>query len=102
MASITDGSTNRRGFLRRAMVAGGALAFPGALGGLAGLGLPRRAYAAPGQGGYGPLAPKPDLRDGALRVSLPEGFQYRSFGVAGVRMSDGNPTPLAHDGMAAF
>ncbi len=51
---------------------------------------------------YGPVRPARDLRDGVERVALPEGFSYRSFGVAGTPMSDGNLTPLAHDGMAAF
>ena len=47
-------------------------------------------------GGYGPLAPAgPEL-------ALPEGFRYRMFGVEGTPMSDGRPTPRAHDGMAAF
>jgi secreted PhoX family phosphatase len=59
-------------------------------------------YAAPGDGAYGPLAAVADLRDGVSRLALPAGFQYRSFGVAGEMMTDGNPTPLAHDGMAAF
>ena len=49
-----------------------------------------------GEGSYGPLqAACPDL-------ALPPGFQYRKFGVTGSRMSDGLPTPAAHDGMAAF
>ena len=52
--------------------------------------------------GYGRLVPAPDLRDGVRRISLPEGFSYRSFGLAGTIMSDGNLTPLAHDGMATF
>jgi secreted PhoX family phosphatase len=59
-------------------------------------------------GGYGPLAPVPDLRDGAERLWLPEGFQYRSFGVRWTAAApeftteDGVPTPGRHDGMAAF
>ncbi len=49
-----------------------------------------------GEGSYGPLqAAGPDL-------ALPPGFQYRKFGVTGSLMSDGFPTPAAHDGMAAF
>jgi secreted PhoX family phosphatase len=73
-----------------------ALAARGALG--AGMG---RAYAQ-GGGGYGPISPVADLRDGVQRVALPQGFSYRSFGVTGTPMSDGNLTALAHDGMAAF
>ena len=48
------------------------------------------------EGSYGPLQTAgPDL-------TLPAGFQYRKFGLAGSLMSDGVSTPLAHDGMAAF
>jgi secreted PhoX family phosphatase len=61
-----------------------------------------RAYAAPGDGGYRPLAPVADQRDGVQRISLPRGFLYVNFGVAGTPMSDKNLTPIAHDGMAAF
>lgn len=68
--------------------------------GLAGAG---RAWAKPGKsGGYGPLSPRPDLRDGVSRLALPEGFQYRSMSVAGQTMSDGAKVPLAHDGTAVF
>ncbi len=52
--------------------------------------------------GYGPPRPSPDLSDGVNRLAVAEGFSYRSFGVAGTPMSDGNLTPIAHDGMAAF
>jgi hypothetical protein len=95
-------NVSRRGFLKgAAVVAGGAVALPAfqALGLLQTNG---RVQAAPGAGAYGPISPKADLRDGVERISLPDGFVYRSFGVGGDLMSDGNPTPLAHDGMAAF
>ncbi len=61
-----------------------------------------RPSAPKGNGGYGPLFPTPDLRDGVSRISLPEGFSYRSFSLAGTMMSDGNQVPLAHDGMGVF
>src|SRR5919109_1139391 len=52
--------------------------------------------AAEGEGGYGPLqAAGPEL-------ALPAGFTYRRFSLTGTPMSDGRPTPSAHDGMAAF
>ncbi|MGH3090498.1 MAG: alkaline phosphatase PhoX [Rubrobacteraceae bacterium] len=55
-----------------------------------------RRPAGPGEGGYGPLQPAgPEL-------ALPAGFTYRMFGVEGTIMSDGDPTPKGHDGMAAF
>lgn len=94
---------NRRSFLSRsARLAGGAILTSTALEGLVARGTWSRAKnylrveAAPGQGGYGPLRPAgPEL-------ALPEGFQYRAFGLEGSLMSDGNRTPRAHDGMAAF
>ncbi len=51
--------------------------------------------------GYGPIAPTPD-QHGRFVLALPAGFSYVTFGEIGSRMSDGNPTPLALDGMAAF
>ena len=55
-----------------------------------------RTLAQEGEGGYGRLEPAgPEL-------ALPAGFTYRMFGVEGTIMSDGRPTPKAHDGMAAF
>lgn len=93
---------SRRSFLSGATtVTAGAFALP-ALNGLGLLATNGRSFAAPGHGGYGPLAPVADLRDGIERIALPAGFQYRSFGIAGAPMSDGNLTPYAHDGMAVF
>jgi secreted PhoX family phosphatase len=51
--------------------------------------------------GYGPPQPTPDQR-GRLVLALPAGFSYVTFGDIGSPMSDGNVTPLALDGMAAF
>lgn len=52
--------------------------------------------AGPGEGGYGEL-----VRE-AGPLALPEGFRVRAFGAVDDPMSDGRPTPIAHDGMAAF
>jgi uncharacterized protein len=51
-----------------------------------------------------PLVPLPDLRDGQVRLHLPEGFQYRSFHDTeqAVVLDDGTRLPGRHDGMAAF
>jgi len=92
----------RRNFLKTSAA---GLAFAGtspffALGEVAAAGPLRTAEL--GQGGYGPLSPVADLADGVARIALPIGFSYISFGVTGSIMSDGNPTPKAHDGMAAF
>ena len=35
-------------------------------------------------------------------LALPAGFSYVTFSHTGSRMSDGNPTPLALDGMGSF
>lgn len=52
--------------------------------------------------GFGPLAAAKSLNTGETFLSLPKGFQYTVFGRTGSKMSDGRPTPRAHDGMAAF
>ena len=51
---------------------------------------------------YGPLAPVLDEATNLPLLHLPEGFRYVSFGWTGDPMSNGVPTPGAHDGMAAF
>lgn len=92
----------KKGMSRRQFMAAGAGAGVGvALSGL----VARNAMAVPsrgrsqarrGEGGYGPLQPAgPEL-------ALPAGFTYVMFGVGGSEMSDGNPTPNPHDGMATF
>jgi uncharacterized protein len=50
------------------------------------------------------LVPVPDLRDGVVRLWLPDGFSYRSFhdNSAGATFFDGTTLPGRHDGMAAF
>ena len=41
-------------------------------------------------------------RNAGPELALPAGFTYRRFSLTGTPMSDGRPTPSAHDGMAAF
>jgi secreted PhoX family phosphatase len=50
------------------------------------------------------LRPIPDLRDGTVRLWLPEDFQYRSFHDTEfpVVLDDGTALPGRHDGMGAF
>lgn len=99
------GTIDRRTFLQRsAVVALGSLG--STIGPFSGL-VARAAMAQPklaaNNGGYGPLAPVADLRDGMTRLALPNGFQYRSFGVAGTLLTEeATNTPGRHDGMAAF
>ena len=95
---------NRRSFITRgAAAAGGGLASTAALERL----LAGDAAAAPGRrkkrrgGSYGPLERKADQR-GVEVLALPAGFSYVTFSHSGSTMSDGNPTPLALDGMSAF
>ena len=59
--------------------------------------IPRRpARATRGNGGYGAL------RDAGPELALPAGFSYTVLSYTGKPMSDGNATPAAFDGMAAF
>jgi secreted PhoX family phosphatase len=51
---------------------------------------------------YGPLQPVRDQATGQELLMLPKGFEYISYSWRGDPMSNGNPTPAAHDGMAAF
>jgi secreted PhoX family phosphatase len=107
--SGSNRAIDRRGFLRgAAAVSGGAILAPTFVQGLAA----RLGYAAEtgtppptagnGEGGYGVLQPTADMNDGVVRIALPAGFSYVTFGIEGSAMSDDNPTPKAHDGMAAF
>jgi secreted PhoX family phosphatase len=99
--TLRNNTVGRRRFLRGALTAAGAAAVLPAMNGLSLIGVHGR-VSARGNGGYGPLVPTPDLRDGIERIALPEGFKYRSFSAAGDMMDDGNRVPLAHDGMGVF
>jgi uncharacterized protein len=92
MASTID----RRRFLAGSGAFGGGLLLAGPLQAF----LARSGHAR--GSGYGPIAPVKDQRTGAELLALPRGFEYWSFGEVGSVMSDGRPTPPAHDGMAAF
>jgi uncharacterized protein len=95
-------NVDRRTFLKSAAAGAGGLALSGPLQAFAS----QPAGAAPVQGSgadsYGPIAPAVDHTTGLELLALPEGFEYWSFGEVGTTMSDGLPTPAAHDGMAAF
>ena len=94
---------NRRTFLRHTVIAAGAVALNGLI---ARRTLAEENYqhlqAGPGEGSYGPLSPKTACNTGETLLELPPGFQYTAMGKTGAMMSDGNPTPRAHDGMAAY
>jgi uncharacterized protein len=61
-----------------------------------------RLTTSPGAGGYGGLREAKARNSGEEILTLPEGFEYNVIGQTGTKMSDGNLTPAAHDGMAAF
>ena len=92
---------DRRAFIARGIAATGG----GALSAVALERLASRAALADkgnrGPSSYGEPQPMPDQR-GIEVLALPAGFSYVTFGHIGSRMSDGNVTPLALDGMAAF
>ncbi|HKY18314.1 MAG TPA: alkaline phosphatase PhoX [Rhizomicrobium sp.] len=49
---------------------------------------------------YGAIAPVADHNTGLNLLQLPSGFEYWSFSWTGDAMTNGTPTPGAHDGMA--
>lgn len=89
-----DGDLDRREFLRRAIA---SAIIPSSVAGLVATCTDQEGPAGIDVSvGYGRV----DQDQGELL--LPRDFQVRSFGRVGSRMSDGNLTPLAHDGMGAF
>ncbi|CAN5589831.1 DUF839 domain-containing protein [soil metagenome] len=96
-------SMDRRALLRRAAAtAAGASLAAGPFQGF----FTSAAAASPARAGrplgYGPLRRVTDLRDGQVRLLLPDGFSYRSFDPTGASLTDGTLIPGRHDGMAAF
>ena len=93
-------NSSRRSFLGRTVVAGSVAALAPSLGGLVsrieGQAVPRVRRAIRGNGGYGSLAAAGPV------LALPEGFRYWVISERGQPMSNGQPTPGAFDGMAAF
>ncbi|MDE2720713.1 hypothetical protein [Candidatus Palauibacter polyketidifaciens] len=90
---------DRRDFVRRARRWAGTAALAPSLAGLAACARPAAASTtrtARGSAAYGPLRPAgPEL-------ALPEGSSHVLLSVEGRPMSDGRPTPRAHDGMGLF
>ncbi|CAN5314241.1 DUF839 domain-containing protein [soil metagenome] len=52
--------------------------------------------------GYGDLVPTAAKNTGETLLTLPKGFEYNIIGRFKGIMSDGRPTPAAHDGMWTF
>ena len=96
-------SIDRRRFLQGAAGAATAIAVGGPFQGFTAM-----AANAKGRDRQNTLRAVPDLRDGKVRLWLPERFQYRSFHdtdlPAGsfVTLDDGTRLPGRHDGMGAF
>ena len=103
-------AVERRTFLKGGAATAGGLALAGPFSGLlagpaaaatqAGTAAPRSRGGAAFRG----LRATPDLRDGQVRLHLPEGFSYRSFHdtESPVTLDDGTALPGRHDGMGAF
>lgn len=96
--------TDRRGFLRESAALTGAAILAPSLQGLIACApktveitrMRRPEQAFRGAGGYGLL------RDAGPELALPAGFNYSVLSFTGKPMSDGQATPGAFDGMAAF
>jgi hypothetical protein len=92
---------HRRRFLQGAAGAAAAVALGGPFQGFT-------ALAATGRDRQNVLRAIPDLRDGVVRLHLPEGFSYRSFhdtdvpATSPVILDDGTVLSGNHDGMGAF
>lgn len=92
---------NNSGVSRRSLLSGAsALGVAGAFSSL--LARPVRAGSlGAGAGlGYGPLSLVNDQTTGLPLIKLPSGFTYSTFGWTNSPMSNGDPTPSSHDGMA--
>lgn len=89
---------------RRTVLKGGAVVAGGAVFGGPFAGLVAAPAAALGAPAFRGLRAVPDLRDGVVRLHLPEGFSYRSFHdtTTTVVLDDTTILPGRHDGMAAF
>lgn len=101
---------DRRSFLRVGGMAAGAAIFGGTalqiLTARAAEGAPQDSGRGTGRPGgnvdYGPIAPAAALNTGDSWLALPAGFEYTILTRTGAPMSDGAPTPRAHDGMGSF
>ncbi|KGN37897.1 PhoX family protein [Knoellia subterranea] len=102
--AVDDLSIERRTVLKGAAVAAGATALAGPFQGLVAGPAGAAPVGALGGPAFRGLRPTPDLRDGKVRLHLPEGFSYRSFHdtETPVTLDDGTNLPGRHDGMGAF
>lgn len=92
---VTD--RNRRQFLSDNFSALGSFGVTAALAGLG-----QRVVRGEHPDAASTLRPTSDDTTGLPLLRLPEGFRYRTFGWTGDIMTDGTPTPAAHDGMGVI
>lgn len=93
---------NRRNFLQTAIAGGALLGFGGLVNRLNLFNLPGKDFFYDSLSLYSALSPKPTNNTGETFLALPDGFQYNVIGKAGEPMTNGQPTPILHDGMAVF
>src|SRR5687768_12405106 len=93
---------DRRSFLKRAATAGAAVPLTAFMQRAASAQVQKPGVRRGHTEGYGPLFPTVDQTTGLPLLLLPAGFEYVSFGWRGDLLDNGQPTPGAHDGMAAF
>jgi uncharacterized protein len=91
---------NRRSFIRNLGYFSGGLAL--ACSSLSTRAATLTADAAGRAYGYGELFPTAAKNTGETVLALPKGFEYNIIGKIRTTMSDGRPTPGAHDGMWTF
>ncbi|WP_395343894.1 alkaline phosphatase PhoX [Ningiella sp. W23] len=97
ISKLEDAPTEAVFSRRDVLKSGGTLAASTAFVALAGK---TNAASLPYSNDYGLLSPTIDKATGLPLISLPEGFEYTSFGWTGQIQTDGLPTPTDHDGMA--
>ena len=95
--TLTNEDKIEPAFSRRQVLKGGSVAAAST----AFMALSSKAQAAslPFSSSYGPLVPTADKATGLMLLSLPEGFEYTSYGWTGQIQADRLPTPTDHDGM---
>lgn len=93
---------NRRNFLRSTLAGGAFLGFDGLINRLDRFNIHGADAFRKEKSAFGSLIPTAANNTGETLLALPAGFQYNVIGQAGSLMSNGQPTPILHDGMAAF
>ena len=93
---------DRRAFLRRSAGTAGAATVALQTLGAHAVWAAEGSSAAAEPDGYGPLKRTKSSNTKEELLALPAGFHYVVISMANELMSDGNPTPIALDGMAAF